>query len=64
MIGGFHSGRFNIVFTRSSILREFKKVVHRVPEILFAAEIAFCSLYRRMSQQELNLLQLATAGVA
>jgi hypothetical protein len=64
MIGGFHSGRFNIVFTRSSILCEFKKIVHRVPEILFAAEIAFCSLYRRMTQQELNLLQLAAAGVA
>jgi hypothetical protein len=33
-------------------------------EILFAAQIAFRSLDRCMPQQELNLLQLATARVA
>jgi len=64
MIGGFHSGGFNIVFTRPSILREFKKIFHKMPEILFAAEIAFRRLDGCMPQQELNLLQLAAAGVA
>ena len=63
MIGGFHSGRFNIVFMRPSVLCEFKQIVHRVPEILFATEIAFCSLYGRMPQQKLNLLQLTTTVV-
>lgn len=33
-------------------------------EILFAAEIAFRRLHGRMAQQELDLLQFATAGVA
>jgi hypothetical protein len=35
-----------------------------VSEILFAAEIAFRRLHGCMPQQELNLLQLATARVA
>ena len=35
-----------------------------MPEILFAAEIAFRSLDRCVSEQELNLLKLTTAGVA
>ena len=43
---------------------EVKKIVHRMSEILFAAEIAFRRLDRCMPQQELNLLQLATARVA
>src|SRR5215469_10667552 len=42
---------------------ETKTVVHRMSEILFAAEIAFCRLNRSMSQQELNLLDLATTAV-
>jgi len=47
----------------SSVLRS-KKVVHWMPEILFAAEIAFRRLDRCMPQQELNLLQLAAIAVA
>jgi hypothetical protein len=43
---------------------EVKKVVHWMSEILFAAEIAFRCLDGCMPQQELNLLQLATAAVA
>jgi len=35
-----------------------------MPEILFAAEIAFCGLHRSMAQQELNLLQFTTAIMA
>ena len=63
-IGGFRCGRFNIVFLRPPVLCEVKKIVDRVSEILFAAEIAFCRLNGRMPKQELNLLQLATARVA
>ena len=33
-------------------------------KILFAAEITLCGLHRSMSQQELNLLQFATAIMA
>ena len=35
---------------------EVEKIVHRMPEILFAAEIAFRRLNRCVAQQELNLL--------
>ena len=55
-IRGFRSGRFNIFFMRPAILCEVKKIVDRMSEILFAAEIAFCRLNRCVSQQELNLL--------
>ncbi len=40
---------------------EVKKIVHRMSEILFAAEIAFRRLDRCVSQQELNLFQLSSA---
>ena len=49
---------------RPPVRSEVKKIIHRMSEILFAAEIAFRRLDRGMPQQELNLLQLATAGVA
>jgi hypothetical protein len=55
-IGGFRFGRFNIVFIRPSVLCEVKKIVDRVSEILFAAEIAFCRLNGCVTEQELNLL--------
>src|ERR1700687_4376305 len=63
-VGGFHWGRLSIVFMRPSVLCEIKKIVDRMSEILFAAEIAFRCLDGCMPQQELNLLQLATATVA
>ena len=44
------------------VLCEVKKIVDRVSEILFAAEIAFRRLNGCVAQQELNLLQLTTAG--
>ena len=43
---------------------EIEKIVHWMSEILFAAEIAFGCLDGCMPQQELNLLQFATARVA
>src|SRR6266849_8352631 len=63
-VGRFHWGEFIIVFLRPSVRSEVKKVVHWMAEILFAAEIAFRCLDGCMPQQELNLLQLATAAVA
>jgi hypothetical protein len=61
-IGKFRSGKFNIVFIRPSVLCEFKKIVDRVSEILFAAEVAFRRLNRGVAQQELNLLQFTAAN--
>jgi hypothetical protein len=49
---------------RPPVRSEVKKIIHWMSEILFAAEIAFRRLDRGMPQQELNLLQLATARVA
>jgi len=40
-VGRFHCGGFIIVFLRPPLRSELKKVVHWMPEILFAAEIAF-----------------------
>ena len=49
---------------RPSLRSEVEEIVHWMSEILFATEIAFCRLDGCMSEQELNLLQLATARVA
>jgi hypothetical protein len=62
-VGGFHWGRFTIVFMRPPVRSEVKKVVYRMAEVLFAAEIPFRRLDRCMSQQELNLLQLTPTVV-
>jgi hypothetical protein len=43
---------------------EKKTIVHWMSQILFATEIAFGGLHRRVPQQELNLFQLATVVVA
>jgi hypothetical protein len=53
-----------MVFMCPLVVCEVKKIVPRMPEILFAAEMAFRRLHRCMSQQELNLLQLFTARMA
>ena len=50
-------GRFHM-FRLLTIRSEVEKVVHWMPEVLFAAEIAFRGLHGRMPEQELNLLQL------
>jgi len=64
IVGGFHGGRFTIVFVRLPVGSEITKIVHRMSEILFAAEIAFRRLHGYMPQQELNLLQLSAVRVA
>jgi hypothetical protein len=43
---------------------EIEKIVHRMAEILFAAEIVFRGLDRYVAKQELNLLQLTTPIMA
>src|ERR1035438_2396980 len=64
--GGESFPRFSyaVSFLRVDVASKVKKVVYRMSEILFAAEIAFRSLDRCVSEQELNLLKLTTAGVA
>src|SRR6266581_9773373 len=62
--GPVRRDRFHIFRLLLPIRSEVEKVVHWMPEILFAAEIAFRCLDGCMPQQELNLLQLATATVA
>jgi hypothetical protein len=64
VVGGFDWGRFTIVFVRLPVGSEVKKIVHRMSEILFAAEIAFRRLHGYMPQQELNLLKLSAVRVA
>jgi len=49
---------------RTPVRSEIKKIIYRMADILFAAQIAFRRLDGCMPQQELNLLQLATARVA
>jgi len=63
-VGSFHWRGFIIVFLRPPVRSEVKKVVRWISEILFAAQIAFRCLDGCMPQQELNLLQFATARVA
>jgi hypothetical protein len=43
---------------------EIEKIVHWMPEILLAAEIAFRGLDRCVPEQKLDLLQFATAIMA
>ena len=49
---------------RPPLRSQLRKIVHWMSEILFAAQMAFRCLDGCMPQQELNLLQLATATVA
>ncbi len=55
--------RFLIFLWLHRIRSQVEKIVHWVPEVLFAAEIAFRGLNRCMSEQKLNLLQFTTAIV-
>ena len=49
---------------RRGIGSQDEQIIHRVTQILFAAEIAFCRLDGCVTKQELNLLQFAAGGVA
>ena len=55
--------RFLLFYPLLSIRSEVKEIVHGMPEILFAPEIAFRGLYRGMPQQKLNLLQFTATVV-
>src|SRR5450631_2584033 len=63
-VGRFYCGVFIIVFLLPPLRSEIKKIIYRMSEILLATEITFSCLDRCMPQQELNLLQFATARVA
>jgi len=54
--GRVRRDRFHLFCLLLPIRSEVEKVVHWMPEILLAAEIAFRGLHRCMPQQELNLL--------
>src|SRR6266849_515297 len=62
--GSCQRGRFRTRARWPLVCSEVKKIVDRMAEILFAAEIAFRRLDGGMSQQELNLLKFTTAAVA
>jgi hypothetical protein len=47
-----------------NIRSQVEAIIHRASEVLLAAQIPLGRLHRRMSQQELNLLQLASAVMA
>ena len=49
-VGGFHGSRVTIVFMRPPVRSEVKKIVYRMSEILFAAEITFRRLDGCMAQ--------------
>jgi hypothetical protein len=46
------------------VCSEVKEIVHWVAEVLFAAQVALRCLYRCVTEQELNLFDLATVAVA
>jgi hypothetical protein len=54
--GPVRRDRFHMFRLLLPIHSEIEKVVHWMPEILLAAEIAFRGLHRCMPEQELNLL--------
>src|SRR5215467_9785461 len=43
---------------------EAEAVIHGVPEVLLASQVSFGRLHRGMGEQELNLLQFASARMA
>ena len=45
-----HRDRFNTDIGPLHVRSKVKAIVHRMPQILFAAEIAFCRLDRRMPE--------------
>jgi hypothetical protein len=56
--------RFILLRLLPRVHPEIEKIIHWMPEILLAAEIAFRGLDRCVTEQELNLLKLTTAVVA
>jgi hypothetical protein len=62
--GPVRRDRFLIFRLLHRVRSEVEKVVHWIPEILFAAQIAFGGLHGGMPEQELNLLLLTAAIMA
>jgi hypothetical protein len=56
--------RFILLRLLKRVHSEIEKIIHWMPEILLATEIAFRRLDRCVTEQELNLLKLTTAVVA
>ena len=54
--GGRFAATDSSCFLAAAVRSEVEKIVHWMPEILFAAEIAFRRLHGCMPEQELNLL--------
>jgi hypothetical protein len=62
LVGCFYSftgrqSRFLMFGLLLCVRSEIEKIVHWMPEVLFAAEIAFRGLDRCVPEQKLNLLQ-------
>jgi hypothetical protein len=62
--GGIRRAKFLRLPSLLRVRSQVEKIVHGMPEILFAAEIAFRSLDRCMPEQKLNLLRFITAIMA
>ena len=62
--GPVRRDRFHLFRLLPRVRSEVEKIVHWMPEILLAAEIALGRLDRCMPEQELNLLQLTAPVVA
>jgi hypothetical protein len=58
----FYWSRPNIIGPQRIL--QFETVIHRAPQVLFATQVSLGCLHGHMTEQELNLLQLATAVVA
>jgi hypothetical protein len=43
---------------------EWKPIVHSPAQVLLASDVAFCRLYGSMAEQELDLFQFASGGMA
>jgi hypothetical protein len=69
LVGCFYSftgrqRRFLMFGLLLCVRSEIEKIVHWMPEVLFAAEIAFRGLDRCVPEQKLNLLQFTPAIMA
>jgi hypothetical protein len=61
--GDLNGGRFHRLFLRLHVRSEVEEIIHGMPEILFASQIAFRSLDRCVPEQKLNLFQLTATAM-
>ena len=62
--GLFRIGTRTRSFLGLDIRLKSKQIIHGMPQVLLAAEIALGGLYGCMTKQELNLLNLSAIAVA